>query len=131
MKRFILGFMVLGLLFSGCTSAGVLGVLTTNEILEAKIAESEAKQKAEAAALQAELKAELKEAVDKLASQIDEIHETARELNNMVDTISETAESTRQLQELAKVIEQRLNNLPMETLQGIVDILNRAVENGQ
>ena len=108
-------------LMVSCTSKGFLGVLTTNSILEKRLAEDEQRQN--------EQLQELEKMISDYKAEVDEIQKLTGQLNDMVDTINETASATRELQQASAEIEQRLDGLPTETLQEMVNILARAINN--
>ena len=69
-----------------------------------------------------------KSSIDENRSAIDAYGETAAQLEELIISIQQTVETTDELKQLAGILEQRLENLPVETIKQLVGILQEYLE---
>ena len=129
MKRVLL--LALGLsiaiLVSGCASlAGVFGIASESYVEEQLTSVREEMQSEIADAQRGATEA--KAAADVNKSAIDEFAATADQLGILIESIQQTVETTEELKRLGAVLEERLVNLPVETIRQLVGILNEYLE---
>lgn len=92
--------------FSGCQSlAGTVGI-ATEQYVDEKVAEAESR----------------------LTSRIDAYAATADKLEELIGSVENTVRTTDELKQLAIVLEERLNNLPEETIRQLVDVLQQYLD---
>ena len=115
----IVGIAIL-VVFTGCASlAGTFGLASKSYVDE-----------------QLEVvRTELKTDVDRYGSIAEEnsaalkdYAETAKQLEDLIESIQHTVQTTDELKALADVLEQRLANLPVETIRQLVNILQLYLE---
>lgn len=120
MNRRVIGVIALaigGLVLAGCQSTSPILFIATPGYVEAQIAMREE-------ALRQDYDARIVE----LEQQLSDQQAVADELSGLSDVITEVEASNRELQDLASVVEQELTDLPLETIQIIVDVLTRHLE---
>ena len=104
---------VMLLSFTGCgTMAGWVGIASKTYVDEQLMAAQE-----EAAKNSSEIKA--------VQSKINEFQNTADQLEGLISSVEETVQATAELKALADILEQRLVNLPNETIRQLVSILDQ------
>jgi len=111
---FLFAFVILSVfIFSGCQSlAGTFGI-ATEQYVDEKVSESEGKLSAQ---------------VDGNRSKIDTYAETADKLEELIGSVEDTVRTTEELKQLAVVLEERLNDLPKETITQLVDVLQQYLD---
>jgi uncharacterized protein YlxW (UPF0749 family) len=111
--------LLLTALLGGCaTMAGWVGI-ASEKLVEEKAAATET----EVAAAQAEIR--------QLRQELEVYKQKAAALDQLADSMQEAIRSTHQLEELAKVMEARLQALPQETLGLLVQIIQKHLEGGE
>jgi len=112
MKKRWFAWALLALVFTGCATTKPIWFIATPGYVEAQIATSEsatrAQYESQIAALQRNLDAQ-RAVTDDLAS--------------LAEAISEIEQSNRELLDLADEVEDRLTDLPLETIRQLVNIL--------
>lgn len=112
MKKILtLGIVIAVLLvFSGCATAdnGLFGYFATTDYVKKQLAETKK-------ATESEISATKKD--------VAEIKALTGKIKDLLGEVSQTKQSTEELQKLAKALEERLNDLPRETLTKMVKIL--------
>ncbi len=66
---------------------------------------------------------QVQEEVGQIRGSVDEVSATADKLEELLVSFQETMRTTDELSRLAGVLEERLNDLPKETIRQLVDIL--------
>jgi hypothetical protein len=98
---------------SGCASmAGTFGV-ASQEYVDEKLAETDAR---------------LASRIEANKTRVDEYAETADKLEALISSVEEAVRTTDELKQLAVVLEERLENLPHETITQLVDILQQYLD---
>jgi septal ring factor EnvC (AmiA/AmiB activator) len=114
------------LLLAGCaTMAGWVGIAS-----EAQVEEVEQKASAtetRLAATEAQLAAANAE-IDRLETELESYKERAGRLESLTDDLEDAIRSTRELEQLAEVMEARLQQLPQDTLRLLVEIIQKQLE---
>lgn len=103
----------MAVLFAGCQSTRPIWFIATPGYVEARIAGSEE-------AIRAEYELE----IEKLQARLTEQEQAAEELAQLASIIEEVDANNKELQELAQGVELRLDDLPEETLQLLVEVLS-------
>jgi hypothetical protein len=109
---------------SGCATTKPIWFIATPGYVEAQIASSEDAMRAEYESRLAEKDRE----IARLREELDAQRAVAEDLAGMADIITEVESSNRELQSLASDVERRLEELPRDTIQELVDILARHLE---
>ena len=108
------------ILLSGCASlAGVFGVASESYVEE------------QLQSVRDELQPQIADAqggVTANRSALDAYADTANQLEELIESIRTTVETTDELKQLAAVLEQRLENLPVETMRQLVTVLVEYLE---
>ena len=108
-----LSLVLLIVALSGCqTMAGWFG-LATEQYVEEKMTE-----------VQTQFDGQLVE----MKSQVDEYAATADKLEELIGSVETAVQTTEELKQLAVVLEDRLTNLPEETIKQLVEILQAHLE---
>ena len=114
------------LLLAGCaTMAGWVGIAS-----EAQVEEVEQKASAtetRLAATEAQL-ATANGEIDRLKAELQSYDERASRLESLTGDLEETIRSTRELEQLAEVMEARLQQLPQDTLRLLVEIIQKHLQ---
>jgi len=118
MKRFLLPVAAV-LVLAGCATTEPIWFIATPGYVESRIATSE---EATRSAYEAELA--------RLQAQIDSQNEIVSRLDSMSDVIAEVEKNNDDLLALADVLEERLQNLPTETIRELVAILQEYLDAG-
>jgi len=102
------------LLLAGCTSTGFAGLAKESYAvsIDEELSESQA-------------------SVEQLRQEVEDIKRLADKLSNLVDDIEEAKKDTEELKALAKLVEERLNTLPRQTLEKLVEALKIYLEKEQ
>ena len=111
-----LGLFVL-VLFAGCATTKPLWFIATPGYVEAQIATSEN-------AIRLEYEAEIARLQDELNAQ----RAVSDELVALADVIAEIEDSNQELLGLADELEDRLSELPLETIRQLVEILQQHLQ---
>ena len=117
-SKIVLLVVMIAALF-GCASTDPIWFIATPGYVESRIMVSEAALQEDYGARIAEKDTEILALKDELAAQRD----TARELAALVDTINDLDRSNRELQDIAAAAQSRLDRLPTETLELIIEVL--------
>ncbi len=108
-------FPVLALsLLSGCATTSFLGLAKTSYV----------DQKTQAN------RQEILQRLEALQGQVEQITEVTGDLKALVRDIAETKQATEKLQELAKQVEGRFQEIPRETLRELMELIRRYLEEG-
>ena len=113
----------LGLLVS-CNTTRPIWFIATPGYVDNQIAESEEAMRLEYEALLVEKDRE----IARLRRQLDEQQAVAEELASLIDMIRDVDASNRELQDLAGAVETRLDQIPNETIEILVQLLSRHLE---
>ena len=118
MKKIIL-LLILSLLWLvGCTSTGFVG-LAKESYAEGIEKDAEiTREKVD------DLKAEVKE----LQEDLEKMEDLSEELISLIKDLKEAKKDTEELKKLANIVEERLEELPVQTLEKLVDILNEYIQ---
>lgn len=109
---------------SGCqTMAGWFG-LATEQYVEEQMADVQTQVDSKMGTVQSDVDVKL----GKVQTQIDEYAMTADQLEGLIGSLEESVRTTEELKQLAVVLEERLVNLPEETIKQLVDILQQYLE---
>ncbi|MBN2736901.1 MAG: hypothetical protein JXR70_07980 [Spirochaetales bacterium] len=100
--------------FNSCTSTGVFGFITTEEVLAKRMAESEQKTSAEMD--------RMRELLNRTAKNLSELEDSVEELNSMIKRLEN-------MEEVAEMAKKELKKMPSEIIKEIARLLNEAVEN--
>jgi glutamine synthetase type III len=101
---------------SGCQSmAGTVGI-ATEQYVDEKVSELEGRLSAQ---------------VGENQKKINEYTATADKLEELIGSVEESVKTTGELKQLAVVLEDRLNNLPKETIKQLVDVLQQYLNSQQ
>lgn len=111
------GLVSLVLLLAGCQTTEPIWFIATPGYVESRIAGSEA-------AMRREYELEIAELRRRLAEQ----EAAAAELAELATVIRDVEASNKELQQLAQDVEERLNELPTETIHMLVDVLSEYLE---
>lgn len=106
------GCAAVALLLTGCASTEPIWFIATPGYVDSRIAVSEE-------SVRSEYEAE----IDRLQAEIDEQRQVSEELAGLAGIIEEVDQSNRELRDLATAVEERLEMLPRETVQLLVEIL--------
>jgi len=102
--------------FPGCQSlAGTVG-LATEQYVDEKVSEAETRLAAQ---------------VGENRSKIEEYSATADKLTELIESVEGAVRTTEELKALAVVLEQRLNDLPKETITQLVEVLQQYLDTQQ
>jgi len=101
----------------GCASTDPIWFIATPGYVDSRIAVSEE-------AVRAEYESE----IVRLEQELEAQRQVADELAGLAAIIEEVDQSNRELRTLATAVEQRLETLPSETVQLIVDVLQRYLD---
>jgi hypothetical protein len=111
----LVAFLVL-IFLSGCgTMAGWVGIASSKSVDE------------KLAGTRSDLEAE----VGSLRSDLDAYQAKASEIERLGRSIEETIRATEELQQLAEIMESRLQQLPRDTIEELVEILQRYLDEEQ
>ncbi len=112
-------FAAAALAFSGCTSTGFMGFLATTEGVDAKIAEEDAA---------------LREELERQRAQLERV---TQDLKNLQDVGEDAAAAAKEAEEARRTVEElkvliaalqaRVEELPDQTLQRIIEILQASL----
>lgn len=98
---------------SGCAStAGTFGI-ASQKYVDEKMAEAETR---------------LASQIDANKTKVDKYAATADKLEALISSVEEAIRTTDELKRLAVVLEERLENLPQETIKQLVDILQQYLD---
>ena len=118
-KTFLCGtvFIVLTIVvfsgLTGCASiAGTFGI-ASEQYVDEKMSEAEGR---------------LSSGIDDNRTKVDEFAATADQLEALIGSVEDAVRTTDELKELAVILEERLNNLPVETIKQLVEVLQRYLE---
>lgn len=120
MKRLLFLAPVVLLMFGGCASTGFLGFLATTQYVDQHIAKAQQETDAKVAQTQDD--------VNKLQSNVQNLDQLKAQLTGLIADLQKQKEETAQLQDLAKQVEARLNQLPVDTIRQIVLVLQDYVQ---
>jgi hypothetical protein len=119
----ILLLVTLGLL-AACNTTQPVGFIATPGYVDAQIAASEEAMRLEYESLLVQKDRE----IARLQRELEDQRVVADELAGLADLIRDVDASNRELQELASEVEVRLQDIPNETLEILVEILSRHLE---
>jgi len=105
----LLTFLVLFILFGCATMAGWVGI-ASSESVDEKVAGASSDLEAE---------------IGSLRSDLDAYQARATEIDRLGRSIEETIRTTEELQQLAEIMESRLQQMPRDTIEELVAILQR------
>lgn len=98
---------------SGCQSlAGTFGI-ATEQYVDEKMNEVEGR---------------LSSDIGDNRKKIEEYTETADKLEELIGSVEQSVRTTEELKQLAVVLEERLNDLPKETISQLVDVLQQYLD---
>lgn len=98
---------------TGCASiAGTFGV-ASEQYVDEKLSEAEGR---------------LSTRIDGNQAKVDEFAATADQLEALIESVEDAVRTTDELKQLAVVLEERLNNLPVETIKQLVEVLQRYLD---
>lgn len=98
---------------SGCASmAGTFGI-ASQEYVDEKLSEAEGR---------------LAPRIDENRAKVDKFAATADQLEELIGSVESTVRTTAELKQLAVILEERLNNLPVETIKQLVDVLQQYLD---
>jgi methylthioribose-1-phosphate isomerase len=101
---------------SGCQSfAGTFGI-ATEQYVDEKVSEAEGRLSAQ---------------VDENQKKINEYTATADKLEELIGSVEDSVKTTEELKQLAVLLEERLNDLPKETIRQLVDVLQQYLDSQQ
>ncbi|MFW6211751.1 MAG: hypothetical protein ACOC8L_02525 [Spirochaetota bacterium] len=100
-----------------CQSTRPIWFIATPGYVEARVASSE-----EA------IRAEYELQIEELQAELEEQQRAAEELSQLASIIEEVDASNKELQELAREVEQRLEALPNETLELLIEVLSEYLD---
>ena len=133
MPRIVLAIIVTWLLLAACASGSFLG-LATSSYVDEQLAVTRTEVDASVHGLDSQLRGELSslqeevvERARKSAVDVQRVDDLTVELEALLSTIRENEQATQELQQLATVVAQRLDDLPTETLRRLVDILQMSL----
>ncbi len=106
---------VLALLFLGCTNTGFLGFIATTGYVDKHISTTRDETDARIA--------ETSNDLNKVKSDVETLSSLKSTLQSLIDDIQQTKDSTQELKALTAQLETRLDTIPQETLQTLVQIL--------
>jgi septal ring factor EnvC (AmiA/AmiB activator) len=119
-NRFVVLAVGIIILLSGCASlAGVFGVASESYVEE------------QLQSVRDEFQSQISDTqggVSANRSALSAYADTARQLEELIESIRNTVETTDELKRLADVLEQRFENLPVETIRQLVTILAEYLE---
>lgn len=111
------------MVFSGCqTMAGWFGV-ASEPYVDERIDESQTRM--------GEIEGQLNEMQSRLGemqARVDESQVAAAQLEELIGSLETTVQTTEELKQLATVLEDRLSNLPDETIRQLVEVLQGYLE---
>jgi uncharacterized protein YlxW (UPF0749 family) len=117
--RLLSGLVVASLLLGGCaTMAGWVGIAS-----EAQLEEQAASTEVRLAAADTE--------IAQLRADLELYDEKADRLESLTEDLEKAIRSTQELQELAQVMEARLQEVPQDTLRLLVEIIERYLQDQQ
>jgi hypothetical protein len=98
---------------SGCASiAGTFGI-ASEQYVDEKMSEAEG---------------QLSSRIDDNRSKVDKYASTADQLEELIGSVEDAVATTDELKQLAVILEERLNNLPQETIKQLVDVLQQYLD---
>ncbi|HUX11738.1 MAG TPA: hypothetical protein VMW87_01845 [Spirochaetia bacterium] len=106
---------VLALLFLGCTNTGFLGFIATTGYVDKHISTTREETDARLA--------ETSNDVNKVKSDVETLNSLKSTLQSLIGDIERNKESTQELKTLTAQLSSRLDSIPQETLQTLVQIL--------
>jgi chromosome segregation ATPase len=117
------------LLLAGCaTMAGWVGIASKAQVQE--VGDRTAAAETRLLAAETRLTAANAE-IDRLGAQLEEYKARAGRLESLTAELDQTIRSTRRLEELAKVLEARLEELPGDTLRLLAEIIQKHLPSAQ
>jgi methyl-accepting chemotaxis protein len=111
MKKTLIVIVPILLLVTGCTTTSFAGLAKTSYVDQVSTAGQET---------QSEL--------EDLGVRVAEIQELADQLEEVIAAMEETRAATEELQELARIVETRLESLPKDTLRLLVESIQSFLE---
>lgn len=98
---------------TGCASmAGTFGI-ASQEYVDEKLSEAEGR---------------LAPRIQENRKKVDEYSATADQLEELIGSVEDAVRTTDELKQLAVILEERLNNLPVETIKQLVDVLQQYLD---
>ena len=98
---------------TGCASiAGTFGI-ASEQYVDEKMSEAEGR---------------LSPRIDDNRSKVDKYASTADQLEGLIGSVEDAVRTTAELKQLAVVLEERLNNLPEETIKQLVEVLQQYLD---
>jgi hypothetical protein len=98
---------------NSCQSlAGTVGI-ATEEYVDERVSEAEGRLTAQ---------------IGDNREEIDKFSATADKLEELIGSVEESVRTTEELKQLAVVLEDRLNNLPKETIEQLVEVLQQYLD---
>ncbi len=109
---------------SGCqTMAGWFG-LATEQFVEERVTVVQSQVDSK----MGEVQSQVDDRVGEVSSRIDEYASTADQLEGLISSVEESVRTTAELKQLAVVLEERLVDLPEETIAQLVEILQQYLD---
>lgn len=109
----LLLLLLLLLLLTGCASMAERVGIASSESVDRKLAETRSELEAQITALRGELAAQ---------------QERVSQIEDLSRNLEEAIQATEDLQQLAKIMESRLEQMPRDTIEELVVILQRYLE---
>ena len=116
---------ILSMFAVGCTTMARWMKVPSQEYVDERFSQFEG-QFGEMTSETGEIRQEInqvQEEVGQIRGSIDEFSATADKLEELLVSFQETMQTTEELSRLAGVLEERLNDLPKETIRQLVDVL--------
>ena len=134
--RSLIALAVVGLVMSaaGCASLAVRMGMASQEYVDEKLAEITSSVEASQAQVDAKLAEvsgsidENRTGIDQATAQLIEVSGTADKVEQVLTATQETIKTTEELKQLASVLEERLIDLPDETIRRLVGVLQDYLE---
>lgn len=101
---------------SGCASLGSAVGLASQDYVDERVA-----------ALEAGV-AQNRAAIDEASARLDRFDEVAAQIEESLVAVEQAVTTTEELQQLATILEERLNVLPEETIRQLVEILQQHLD---
>lgn len=111
-------------MLAGCATTKPIGFIATPGYVESRIATSENAMRADYEARLAEKDRQISQLQAELRAQ----RQVTEDLAGLADVVMEVESSNRELRDLAVVVEDRLAELPRETIRELVRALERYLE---
>lgn len=115
MKKLLFLLPITVLLLSACATTGFLGFLATTSYVKGKVAQSTEQTFSQLDKTRADL--------EKMRADVERFQQLTGQVEGLLSEIARTQKATEELQQLAKEVEMRLAELPAETLQELVNLI--------